>query len=198
MPVIHSRRLVRLAPSLLLVLLLALASASLGKQALAWWRLNQQAAPGHTAEQDDSGHGEPNLAAIESLFGVPAQATSAPRKTSMSLRLLGSFVNVDPSRSSAIIQSGSGQPKRYRAGDNLTNSVTLHAIYRDRVELQSGARLENLFFPENKAIQRVIPVEEPPSIEEDPGGTGAEDDVDVDIDPEGLRLLKPNAPKPTP
>lgn len=188
----------RLAPSLLLVLLLVLASASLGHQALDWWRLNQQAAPDHTLAQDASGHGEPNLAAIESLFGTPAQATSAPRKTSMSLRLLGSFVNVDPSRSSAIIQSGSGQPKRYRAGDNLTNSVTLHAIYRNRVELQSGARLESLFFPENKAIQRVLPFEEPPAFEEDPGGTGAEDDVDVDIDPEGLRLLKPNAPKPTP
>lgn len=90
-----------------------------------------------------------DLERLEPLFGPTATARTngPPPATNLGITLLGSFVHVDPQRSSAIIQLSGGKPRRYGIGEEIQTGIRLHAVYRERVELERNGRLENLSFP---------------------------------------------------
>lgn len=91
------------------------------------------------------------------LFGTPAKTNSAPPTTNLRLSLLGSFVNPDSQRSSAIIRKDDGKPQRFRVGDNVQDGIRLHAVYPDRIELERQGHLETLGFPRRaSAANRLI------------------------------------------
>ena len=127
-----SRWLQRYAPALLAVALIIAMSISLAWQAAGWLRL--QRSPVAVAASPVS---------HESIRSDP----TPPPATNLDLVLKGSFVQSDPKLSSAIIQRQGDKPHRYAVGGEISDGVKLHAVYRDRVELQRGGRLESLPFP---------------------------------------------------
>ncbi len=145
MPLLDAQRwLLPRAPGLLALLLVLLMSASLAWQSVAWQRLLQRApvipSSAHEAPQNRDMQG------LLGLFGAgPSAATDAP-STSLRVTLLGSFVQADSPRSSAIIQLDGRPAQRYLVGQTLSSGVSLHAVYRDRVELKRNGRLETLAF----------------------------------------------------
>jgi general secretion pathway protein C len=147
------RWLVPRAPSILALLLIALICASLAWQSLAWQRLLQSpaAASNSTSQTPTTDVAQTSLLP---LFASPAVANSnanAPT-TNLRLTLMGSFVHVEPSRSSAIIAQEGSKAKRYLTGAQLSDGVFLHAVYRDRVELKRNGRLESLAFKRPPAM----------------------------------------------
>jgi len=145
LPLLDAQRwLLPRAPGLLALLLVLLMSASLAWQSVAWQRLLQRApvipSSAHEAPQNRDMQG------LLGLFGAgPSAATDAP-STSLRVTLLGSFVQADSPRSSAIIQLDGRPAQRYLVGQTLSSGVSLHAVYRDRVELKRNGRLETLAF----------------------------------------------------
>jgi len=141
------RWLLRRAPTLVGAALILLMSVSLAWQTADWLRL-LRTPPQVAAVDTQTALAPPTLERLEPLFGPASSAGDAPPPaTSLRLTLLGSFVHVDPSRSSAIIQREGSKPRRYGIGDELDNGIYLHAVYRDRVELKRQGRLESLPFP---------------------------------------------------
>jgi general secretion pathway protein C len=133
---------------LLGVVVILLMSISLAWQTADWLRLlrapavlgtpNAASLPPSTARQD-----------LEQLFGSSHSSDAPPPATSMRLTLLGSFVNADPKRSSAIIRLDGNPAQRYTIDSEVIGGVSLHAVYSDRVELLRNGRLESLAFPRN-------------------------------------------------
>ena len=152
MPLLDAQRwLLPRAPGLLALLLVLLMSASLAWQSVAWQRLLQRApvipSSAHEAPQNRDMQG------LLGLFGAgPRAATDAP-STSLRVTLLGSFVQADSPRSSAIIQLDGRPAQRYLVGQALSSGVSLHAVYRDRVELKRNGRLETLAFSKRPTLQ---------------------------------------------
>ncbi|MBU3057333.1 type II secretion system protein N [Pseudomonas indica] len=136
------------APKLVGAALIFAMCVSLAWQTAGWIRLMR--APTQTVTTDTPViHSAPVLERLEPLFG-PSNAVAGnapPPATNLRLTLHGSFVHADPKRSSAIIQSEGGKPQRYRVGAELEGGIRLHAVYRDRVEIERNGRLETLPFP---------------------------------------------------
>ena len=84
---------------------------------------------------------------------APLVSSGIAPSTSLRLTLLGSFVQADSPRSSAIIQLEGSPAKRYSVGQELSSGVSLHAVYRDRVELKRNGRLETLAFSKRPTLQ---------------------------------------------
>ena len=154
MPFLGAQRwLLPRAPTLLALLLVLLMSATLAWQSVALQRLlhstpaTGSAAPANPGQNTD-------VQTLLPLFGSgqPLSSGIAP-STSLSLTLLGSFVQADSPRSSAIIQLEGSPAKRYSVGQELSSGVSLHAVYRDRVELKRNGRLETLAFSKRPALQ---------------------------------------------
>lgn len=86
---------------------------------------------------------------LQGLFGTPVQQNGdqpAP-PTNLQLTLLGSFVNPDSKRSTAIILVAGGKPRRLTVGDEINSGVRLHAVHQDHVVLSRNGREESLHFP---------------------------------------------------
>lgn len=86
---------------------------------------------------------------LQGLFGTPVQHNSdqpAP-PTNLQLTLLGSFVNPDSKRSTAIILVAGGKPRRLAVGDEINSGVRLQAVHQDHVVLSRNGREESLHFP---------------------------------------------------
>lgn len=92
---------------------------------------------------------------VEQLSGVfgssTAKAKDPPRKTTLPLTLLGSFVSAHAKHSAAVIQVAGKAPKRVVAGQEVTQGVRLEAISADHVVLRRGSVSEHLFFPRTMA-----------------------------------------------
>lgn len=144
------RRLLHNAPTLLGVVLILLISLSFATQTIDWLQLNRSQAAVQSTETGDLNN-EPALDSIQTLFG-PARVVqnSAPPATNLRLTLLGSFVNRDANRSSAIIQREGTRPQRLAIGSEIDKGIRLHAVYRDRVEIERNGRLETLMFNRHK------------------------------------------------
>ncbi|HBO5019269.1 type II secretion system protein N [Pseudomonas aeruginosa] len=142
-----SRWLQRYAPALLAVALIIAMSISLAWQAAGWLRLQRSpVAVAASPVSHESIRSDPTR--LARLFGTSAQDPNAPPPaTNLDLVLKGSFVQSDPKLSSAIIQRQGDKPHRYAVDGEISDGVKLHAVYRDRVELQRGGRLESLPFP---------------------------------------------------
>ena len=122
--------------------------ASFAWQAVEWAQL-LNADGGSSASAPPQGPSTQPLANLEPIFGV-AQVSPDDRpvpNTNLRLTLLGSFVHDAPEHSIAIIQYEGGKPRRVRAGEEITTGVRLHAVYRDRIELERAGRRESLSFP---------------------------------------------------
>lgn len=141
-------RIQRHAPLLLGALLIIAMSVALAWQTADWIRLlrTPPAAPNTPAPTSLTA---PTAERLDALFGPATQSTasSAPPSTNLRLTLRGSFVSATPERSSAIIQREGGKPQRFVVGSEIDSGVRLHAVYRDKVELDRGGRLETLRFP---------------------------------------------------
>lgn len=154
MPFLGAQRwLLPRAPTLLALLLVLLMSATLAWQSVALQRLlHSTPAIGSSAPANPSQNTD--VQTLLPLFGggQPVSSGIAP-STSLRLTLLGSFVQADSPRSSAIIQLEGNPAKRYAVGQELSSGVSLHAVYRDRVELKRNGRLETLAFSKRPTLQ---------------------------------------------
>ncbi|MEK1941079.1 MAG: type II secretion system protein N [Pseudomonas sp.] len=145
------RRLFHNAPTLLGVLLILLISLSFATQTIDWLHLNRTQVSVPDSEANESASA-PALDSIQTLFG-PARVTqnAAPPATNLRLTLRGSFVHSTAGSSSAIIQREGSKPQRFAIGSEIDKGIRLHAVYRDRVELERNGRLETLMFNKRKA-----------------------------------------------
>lgn len=140
-------RLQQQAPFLLGMLLIVLMCTSLAWQTLGWFRLAHipPTSVDMPPPSDHQQHAAP--AQLAALFGTVAQENGPPPTTNLHLTLLGSFVHADPQRSSAIVQREGSASQRVVIGSELADGIRLHAVYRDRIELERQGRLETLPFP---------------------------------------------------
>lgn len=164
-----SRRLLKYAPSLIAALLALAMTLSLMRELRDWMQLQQVPAPAGPASSQTAA---PRLALerLEPLFGPAITATSngTPPATNLGLTLRGSFVHANPQRSSAIIQRNGDRPQRYTVGDEIQDGIRLHAVYRDRVELERNGRLESLPFPiHGRGRRQMTPAQDNPAEEAD-------------------------------
>ncbi|MFG0723558.1 type II secretion system protein N [Pseudomonas sp. GLN_6] len=148
MPFLASQRwLQRHATTLVGLALVTAMSVSLAWQSADWLRLLRT--PAKTTET--SAHSAQTTAQpteIGQLFGTSSVANDSPApNTTLRLTLLGSFVHVDPQRSSAIIRSEGSSAQRYTINSEISSGVRLHAVAADRVELLRNGRRESLSFP---------------------------------------------------
>ena len=154
MPFLGAQRwLLPRAPTLLALLLVLLMSATLAWQSVALQRLLHSTPAASSAAPESRSHNT-DVQTLLPLFGTgqPVSSGIAP-STSLRLTLLGSFVQADSPRSSAIIQLEGSPAKRYSVGQELSSGVSLHAVYRDRVELKRNGRLETLAFSKRPTLQ---------------------------------------------
>ncbi len=135
------------SPALLGAGLVIAMSLSLAWQTADWIRLLRNS-PVTSSDPTLEAVVPASLERLEPLFGPSrAQSDAPPPATNLRLTLLGSFINADPARSSVIIRTEGEKPRRLHSGDELSPGVKLHAVYRDRVEIDRGGRLETLTFP---------------------------------------------------
>lgn len=121
-----------------------------------WWLITPQA--NHIAttglphyQVNEVSSAAVNTAAVKNraLFGKVATKTDKPSAknapvTNLNVRLIGVSASSVPSRSAAIIEQR-GQQSVYVVGDQLEGtSVTINAIYADRVILDNGGSEESL------------------------------------------------------
>lgn len=139
-------RLKQQAPTLLGAALLLATCAGLAWQSAEWMRLLRAPIPTTPTDQAVAQQG-PAIERLEPLFGPTQRSQDSAPATSLDLTLHGSFVNADPSRSSAILQRGGESAKRFVVGGKIDDSTRLHAVYRDRIELERNGRIERLSFP---------------------------------------------------
>lgn len=136
------------APALVGISIAVAMCASFAWQAIEWAHLLETGSDSSPSGPAQMFNAQP-LSNLEPLFG-PVQVipdNTPPPSTNLRLTLLGSFVHETPEHSIAIIQYEGGKPRRFRAGEEITTGVRLHAVYRDRVELERAGRRESLSFP---------------------------------------------------
>jgi general secretion pathway protein C len=85
------------------------------------------------------------------LFGTPQaaatlDASTAPA-TQMNLVLAGTWASEDPSRGFAFIGESANAARMYGVGKSVRQGTVLHAVYADRVILDTSGRLEALMLP---------------------------------------------------
>lgn len=138
------------APLLLAAALLLTVCAGLIWQTLEW-RALLHSEPADEVVSADSQAEQPVLERLEPLFGPASGSAGGAPATRLNLVLHGSFVHVDPAKSSAIIQRSGEKPSRFVTGARLNDNIRLHAVYPDRVELEHNGTLESLTFPSRSA-----------------------------------------------
>ncbi len=133
----------------LCMLAVLLITLSLTRQSVDLLRLLRDTSPATTAQPQTEARQAISLQQLQNLFGTPAQSSNAPPpKTNLQLSLLGSFVNPDEKRSSAIIQIIGSPPKRLLVGEAINASTRLRAVHQDHVLLERNGREESLYFPQ--------------------------------------------------
>lgn len=148
-------RLQQQAPLLLGMLLIVLMCISLAWQTLDWFRLAHTPSTGLDTPPPSNHQQHAAPAQLAVLFGTVTQENGAPPTTNLHLTLLGSFVHIDPQRSSAIVQREGSASQRVAIGSELVDGIRLHAVYRDRIELERQGRLETLPFPAAPPSQNI-------------------------------------------
>lgn len=133
----------------LCLLIVAAMSLSLSWQIVDLLRLLRSPAPTASAAPVANQSQPLALEHLQGLFGTPPQQHGdqpAP-PTNLQLTLLGSFVNPDSKRSTAIILVAGGKPRRLTVGEELNAGVRLQAVQQDHVVLSRNGREESLHFP---------------------------------------------------
>lgn len=89
-----------------------------------------------------------NQARIAMLFGAPAAPRAAPpQMTYLSLKLVGSFVDIARQHSAALIQADGKPARRVMVGQYVVSGVRLAAVSADHVLLERNGATERLSFP---------------------------------------------------
>ena len=150
-----SQRLPLVSALALLVLMLA----SLAWQALVFYSRHQTA--GMAAEQTISRpvvrqQPKVDLTAIN-LFGEPSSTqvaqdlkTAELPETNLRLILRGVIAGSEKAPNSVLVEGPDQQTDRYRIGDTLPGNAKLKAVYDNRIVIERGGRLENLYFPQDE------------------------------------------------
>ena len=139
----------RYAPLIISTVLLCLFAVYLATQIEQWMTLARAPAPTDIYEQGTGNPGGPDMQRLEILFGSAAPSdTFAPSAAATGYTLRGSFVHIEPQRSSAIVQADGQPPRLYWQGEALSDGVSLHKVYPDRVELLRNGTVEVLHFPQ--------------------------------------------------
>lgn len=84
----------------------------------------------------------------------PVDALNAPQ-TQMPLVLSGVMATPDPAYGFAFIGESATNAKFRRIGETLPGGAKLHSVYRDRVMLDRGGRLESLLLPRTDLAARI-------------------------------------------
>ncbi|MBW7469762.1 type II secretion system protein N [Marinobacter sp. M216] len=99
---------------------------------------------------------EIDLASL-TLFGIagedgavrPEETENLP-ETNLRLYLRGVLAAEGEFPGSALIEDQKGNTEAYPVGDELPGNATLRSVHPNRVVIERGGKLENLFFPENE------------------------------------------------
>ncbi|EWC42619.1 type II secretion system protein N [Stutzerimonas stutzeri] len=167
------------APLLASILLLCAFAIYLAAQVEQWLETTRAPVPTDVSGRDFGGMDGPDLQRLEILFGSTAPAGAyAPATAPSDLILRGSFVHLEPQRSSAIIQVEGQPPRLYWRGEELQSGVSLHSVYPDHVELLRNGTVEVLRFP-TVSSPTYVPDEpaDMPYQDEQPYATPAADDT---------------------
>jgi len=98
------------------------------------------------------------------LFGAaaaPGAGETDPNSvaaTQMSLVLVGTIAQADPTQGYAIIGENAASAKVYAVGKTITGGTKLHSVYPDRAILDRGGKLEALLLPKQYQGGLVQPV----------------------------------------
>ncbi len=149
------QRLRQHAPLILSAAIVVLFALYLAGQISAWRALTREPVTSAVNTGNPAG-AAPDLSRMETLFGTPAGQAYTPDASNSDLTLLGSFVNADPARSTAIIQLDGNPPQLYRVDQELEQGVRLHSVMPDSVEILRGGRVESLHFPTTRSAA-VVP-----------------------------------------
>lgn len=76
-------------------------------------------------------------------------------ETRQALQLRGAFTAVNPKLASAIIEDRDGNARHFRVGAHVQGSISLYAVYGDRVILSDRGQLETLYFPSAEEIAQM-------------------------------------------
>lgn len=153
-----------LAPKipLLTALLLAIAMVgTLGWQGYQFWQQEQQlqgvaGMPQSGNSTTNSGQRQPDvpLASLD-VFGaadanreVAEVDTDNLPETNLRLTLRGILAGDEELPGSALIEDDKGRTEVYFKGDELPGDATLRSLHANRIVLERGGKLENLYFPE--------------------------------------------------
>lgn len=147
-------------PLLAVVLVTAAMIGSLSWQGYQVWsgdKLDPVAEPDGTTERPSSEMNpvpEIQLASVD-LFGelnpedeTKELDTENLPETNLRLFLRGALSADGEFPASALIEDSTGKTEAYVKGDELPGNATLRAIHPQRVILERGGKLENLYFPE--------------------------------------------------
>ncbi len=140
------QRLRQHAPLILSAAIVVLFALYLADQISDWRALTREPVTSAVDAGNPAG-AAPDLSRMETLFGTPTGQAYTPDASNSDLTLLGSFVNADPARSTAIIQLDGNPPQLYRVDQELEQGVRLHSVMPDSVEILRGGRIESLHFP---------------------------------------------------
>lgn len=143
-------RLNRHAPLIVSAAIVLLFGLYLAGQIQAWLQLSQTPAAA-VADSGQPAGTPPDLERMQSLFGTSATQSYAADTGSSGMTLLGSFVNADAARSTAIIQLEGSPPQLYRVDQELEPGVRLHSVQPDSVEIARNGRIETLNFPSTRS-----------------------------------------------
>ncbi|WP_326429964.1 type II secretion system protein N [Stutzerimonas frequens] len=139
-------------PLLASIVLLCIYAVYLATRLEQWLDLSRAPAPADIYEQNVGGASGPDMQRLEILFGSAAPSDAyAPSAAASGFTLRGSFVHMEPERSSAIIQVDGQPPKLYWQGQGLQDGVSLHKVYPNHVELLRNGTVEVLHFPETRS-----------------------------------------------
>lgn len=92
----------------------------------------------------------------QNLMGDPNKAPKKPAAevvpiATLKLTLMGTIIKTDGGVSSAFIQSGNKETKRYSVGEQIEGGFTLDSVAADSVVLKRDDHLETLKYPANVA-----------------------------------------------
>ncbi len=114
----------------------------------------EQAAPAAERTQQARSAPDIELARVD-LFGQPGaqeQATEVDTEnlpeTNLQLYLRGVLAAEGEQPASALVEDARGETEVYLVGDELPGNATLRSVRPNRVVIERGGALENLYFPE--------------------------------------------------
>ena len=87
--------------------------------------------------------------ATEDGSGQPTETENLP-ETNLRLFLRGALAGSGDFPGSALIEDQKGNTEAYVVGDELPGNASLRSVHPNRVVIERGGKLENLFFPEDE------------------------------------------------